>query len=41
MDRAGLVQLMSRGAISQANVELYQAAARACFPGLEELQVVF
>ena len=41
LDRPGLVQLVSRGAISQANVELYQAAARACFPGVEELQVGF
>jgi hypothetical protein len=38
-DRSDFVRLLSSGSLRHANVDLYQAAARACFPGLQEMQV--
>ena len=39
LDRPHLVRLLSCGLISGENVDLYQAAVRVCFPGVERLMV--
>ena len=39
LDRADIVHLLACGPFSLDNARVYQAAARACFPGVEELQV--
>jgi hypothetical protein len=39
LSRSDIVRLISCGYISQLNAEVYQAAVRVCFPGVESLQV--
>jgi len=39
LHRTEVVRLLACGALSEDNMRVYQAAARACFPGVEELQV--
>ena len=40
MHRTDIVRLVSCGVIQHANIGVYQAAVRACFPGVSELQVL-
>jgi hypothetical protein len=39
LHRADLIRLISCGPIGHDNVDLYQAAVRVCFPGVDRLTV--